>query len=118
MTSILVGIGVGVVGEIGAFAQGLWVYRRPLYPVVNVLVMFGLVMGTLARVGAGLGVTGLFGLGFAVGLAYEAANFALLDWWYFPDDRFLGLRGRMACAVGVSLGWGTVPVLVAWLVRA
>jgi hypothetical protein len=44
-------------------------------------------------------------------------NFARLDWWYFPDDRLLGLQGKIACALGVSIAWGTVPVTVAWLAR-
>jgi|CXWL01.1.fsa_nt_gi hypothetical protein len=115
--SVLAGIGVGVLGEIGAHLRRLWVYRRPLYPVLNVLLMFGLIMGTLAWAGGSLGAPALFGIGFGIGLAYEVLNFAVLDWWFFPDDRLLGLQGKTACAIGVSLGWGTVPVTVTWLTR-
>jgi hypothetical protein len=51
---VLIGIGVGVAGEIGALLGRLWVYRNLLYPVLNVLLMFGLVMGTLAWAGGAL----------------------------------------------------------------
>jgi len=115
--SVLVGIGVGIAGEIGASLRRLWVYRSPVYPVLNVLLMFGLVMGTLAWAGGALGAAGLFALGFGIGLLYEMLNLARLDWWYFPDDRLLGLQGKTACALGVSIAWGTVPVTVSWLTR-
>jgi hypothetical protein len=118
---VLIGIGVGVAGEIWASLRGLWVYRNPIYNpiyrVLNVLLMFGLVMGTLAWAGGALGTAALFALGFGIGLLYEMLNFARLDWWYFPDDRLLGLRGKTACALGVSIAWGAVPVTVAWLAR-
>jgi len=29
----------------------------------------------------------------------------------------LGLQGKTACALGVSIAWATVPVTVAWLAR-
>jgi hypothetical protein len=115
--SVLIGIGVGVAGEIGALLGRLWVYRNLLYPVLNVLLMFGLVMGTLAWAGGALGTAALFALGFGIGLLYEMLNFARLDWWYFPDDRLFGFQGKTACALGVSIAWGTVPVTVAWLAR-
>lgn len=115
--SVLIGIAVGVAGEIGAALRRLWVYRSPVYPVLNVLLMFGLVMGTLAWAGGALGAAGLFAIGFGIGLLYEMLNFARLDWWYFPDDRLLGLQGKTACALGVSIAWGTVPVTVSWLAR-
>jgi hypothetical protein len=114
---VLIGIGVGVAGEIGALLRRLWVYRNPLYQVLNVLLMFGLVMGTLAWAGSALGTPALFALGFGIGLLYETLNFVRLDWWYFPDNRLLGLQGKTACALGVSIAWGTVPVTVAWLAR-
>jgi len=63
------------------------------------------------------GTAALFALGFGIGLLYEMLNFARLDSWYFPDDRLLGLQGKTACALGVSIAWGTVPVTVAWLAR-
>ena len=77
----------------------LWVYR-PLYAVLNVLLTLELVMGTLAWAGGAMRTAALFALGFGIGLLYEMLNFARLDWWYFPDDRLLGLQGKTACALG------------------
>ena len=110
------GIGVGVAGETGRRPAALGL-PQPALSVLNVLLMFGLVMGTLAWAGGASGTAALFALGFGIGLLYEMLNFARLDWWYFPDDRLLGLRGKTACALGVSIAWGTVPVTVAWLAR-
>jgi hypothetical protein len=39
-----------------------------------VLLMFGLVMGTLAWAGSALGTPALFALGFGIGLLYETLN--------------------------------------------
>lgn len=107
----LVAVGIGVVGEGAARAGRLWLYRRPLYPVVNVVVMFGLVMGGLSLLVPQLGAAIVFLLGLTIGYAYEWVNFAALDWWYFPEDRFLVFRGRQGCALSVAVLWGTVPVL-------
>ena len=109
----LTAVSIGVASELFAWRQRLWVYRRPLYPLLNVAVMFGLVMGSVAMLVPALGVAVVFALGFAIGLAYEIANLAWLDWWFFPGDRLYGLRGREACATGVSVAWGVVPVAVA-----
>ena len=106
---------VGVLGEAVADRAGLWVYRRAAYRVANVVVMFGLVMGTVATLAPAIGLAGVFALGFAIGLAYEAANLAWLRWWSFPGDRLLWLRGPTACALGVSVTWGLVPAGIAWL---
>jgi hypothetical protein len=106
----LVGLLMGVVGECVARAGRLWLYRRPLYPVVNVLGMFGVVMGSLSLLVPSLGAGGVFLLGLALGYGYEWWNLTRLDWWYFPNDRFLVFRGKPSCAVAVAALWGTVPV--------
>jgi hypothetical protein len=111
--NVLTGILIGLVSEAGARHQRLWVYRRPLYPVLNVIVMFGLVMGSVAELAQAIGLAGAFGAGFAIGLSYELLNLTLLDWWYFPDGCLYMLRGKMACAAGVAVAWGAVPVAIA-----
>ena len=111
----LIAVAIGALSEMVAHFARLWLYRRPIYPLLNVLVVFGALMGGVATLASSLGLAGVFALGFALGLAYEVANLALLDWWIFPDDRLLFLRGKSACAVGVSLAWGLVPVAVATL---
>lgn len=114
MTSaVLTAFVIGVVSEVSAYQQHLWVYRRPVYAVLNVVVMFAPVMGFIATLAASVGVLAAFAIGFAVGLLYEIVNFAYLDWWYFPGDRLYMLRGKRACALAVAVAWGVVPVIAA-----
>ena len=107
----LVGVVVGAVSEIAARAGRFWRYRNPIYPVVNVALMFGVVMGGLSLLVPALGLAVVFPLGMVVGYAYERLNFAALDWWHFPHDRFLAFRGQQGCAISVAVLWGAVPVL-------
>jgi hypothetical protein len=50
---LLIGMALGVLTEASANRLRLWVYRRPLTPVINVPVMFGAVLG---GIGAGVPV--------------------------------------------------------------
>lgn len=107
----LIAVSIGIAAEFMAKSLGLWRYRNPLYPVINVLVMFGVVQGALLSSAVpAMGYLPVFLLGWGVGYAYEQLNFALLSWWDFPDDRFLVFRGKQACAVSVGVLWGLVPV--------
>lgn len=106
----LVGVVMGAAGEGVARGGRLWLYRRPVYPVVNVLGMFGLVMGSLSLLVPQWGAVVVFLLALALGYAYEWWNLAMADWWYFPQDRFLVFRGKQGCALAVAVLWGTVPV--------
>jgi len=115
LTSWMLGAGIGVASELGARTLRLWLYRRPVYPVANVVLMFGVTMGSLALLAGPWGLPAVFLLGTAVGFAYEWLNFLALDWWYFPDNRFLVFRGRMAIAASVAVTWGAVPVIIAVL---
>ncbi len=107
----LVGVVIGTISEVTARALRFWLYRTPVYPVVNVVLMFGVVMGGLSLLVPRLGLPVVFLLGLAVGYGYEWLNFAALDWWHFPHDRFLAFRGKQGCALSVAVLWGTVPVL-------
>jgi hypothetical protein len=109
----LIAVAIGIIAELSAKAGRFWLYRKPVYPVINVLVVFGVVNGLLlASAVPALGYLPVFLLGWVVGYAYEQLNFVLLSWWDFPDDRFLVFRGRQACAVSVGVLWGLVPVTV------
>lgn len=109
----LIALAIGIGAEVVARSGRLWLYRKPLYPVINVLAMFGLVHGLwLASAVPVLGYLPVFLLGWSVGYAYELLNFTLLHWWDFPDDRFLVARGKQACALSVGLLWGLVPLTV------
>lgn len=113
-----IGVALGAGAEVLARALRLWVYRSPVYPVVNVLGMFGVVMGGLSLLAPELGHAVLFAIGWAIGFGYEWLNFLALDWWHFPGDRFLVFRGRTACAASVAALWGLVPAAVALLREA
>ena len=110
---MIIGMLLGAVTEAIARTLGLWVYRRPQTPIINVVVMFGLIMGGIASLVGPLGIVGTFVLAFAIGLAYEIANLRLLDWWYFPGDRMAFVRGHAAIALVLAVLWGSVPLLTA-----
>lgn len=112
---ICVGIVFGVAAEFGARAFRLWVYRRPQYPVVNVVAVFGLIMGGLAALVPTVGGIAAFLIAFAAGLAYEILNLTQLHWWDFPDRRLLFIHGHAAIVVTLAVMWGVVPVLIASL---
>ena len=103
---------VGVVGETIARTARLWLYRTPIYPVTNVLVMFGLIMGALSLAVPTLGHLPVLLIAAAIGYGYELLNFAVLDWWDFPGDRFLVFEGEQACALSVGALWGVVPLII------
>lgn len=112
LACVLLGMIIGTVTEITARTARLWLYRRPYTPVVNVIGMFGLIMGGIAAAGH-LGTAATFGFGAAIGLAYELANLFILDWWYFPDERMAVVRGHTAIVLTLTLTWGVVPLMIA-----
>jgi hypothetical protein len=109
---MLIGIVIGVAAEIVARAFNLWIYRQPQTPILNVIAMFGLVMGGVAALAPKIGVKSAFVIAFAIGLAYEFANLRLLDWWYFPGERLGFIHGNAAIAVVIALLWGAVPIVI------
>jgi hypothetical protein len=113
--ALLLGMALGVAAEILAYSANWWKYHKTISPLINILVMFGLVMGAVSLLQPTLGTGGVFLLGVLIGYAYEWANFLVLDWWVFPDERFLVFRGRQGCAVSVAVIWGLVPLTVAQL---
>ena len=110
---VIIGIIVGAVAELGARWLQLWVYRRPHYPIVNVVVVFGIIMGSLAALVPGLGVTLVFVIAFAVGLLYEIVNLTQLHWWSFPGERVAFVHGHATIVVAIAVLWGFVPLLIA-----
>jgi hypothetical protein len=118
LSGFAIAVAIGVLGETVAARGRLWLYGRPLYRVLNVLGVFGVVMGGLATLGPGLGAAGLFAAGVAIGAAWEVTNLAWLGWWTFPADGPLGAHGPRTAAVAAAVAWGTVPVAVAWLAAA
>ncbi|NOQ41064.1 MAG: hypothetical protein GQ563_00990, partial [Desulfuromusa sp.] len=82
---------------------------------INVLIMFGLVMGGLSLTVPSLGYLPVFIIATIIGYGYEQLNFSVLGWWDFPDDRFLAFKGKQACAISVGIAWGFVPLIIDFL---
>ena len=102
---------VGLLTETIARTGRLWIYRKPITPVINILIMFGLVMGGLSLVVPTLGHGPVLLIAAAIGYGYEQLNFAVLGWWDFPGDRFLIFEGKQACALSVGVLWGLTPLI-------
>jgi hypothetical protein len=115
---VLIGMTVGVITEACAWFLKLWVYRQPQTPVLNIIVVYGLVMGAIAALVPRSGVVPCAVMGGAVGLAYEATNLAFLKWWDFPGERLGFIRGHAAILVLLTVGWGVVPLMTAGVVAA
>jgi hypothetical protein len=110
---MLIGVLIGIATELGAWALGLWVYRQPQTPVLNVVVMFGVIMGGVASLVRVIGLLPAYWLGFAVGLIYEVLNLRVLKWWDFPGERLAFVRGHTAIILVLAVAWGVVPVVIA-----
>lgn len=108
---------VGVLGETVARAARLWIYRKPIYPVINILLMLGLVMGGLSLAVPTLGLVPVFVIAAVLGYGYELLNFEILEWWDFPGDSFLVFEGKQACALSVGALWALVPLMTHYLSR-
>ena len=115
INTYLIAVLVGALAEIIARKARLWIYRKPINPVINVLIMFGLVMGGLSLTVPSLGYLPVFIIASIIGYIYEQLNFSVLGWWDFPDDRFLVFKGKQACAVSVGITWGFVPLIIDFL---
>lgn len=115
---LLIGMIIGVITELGARTLSLWIYRQPYYPVINIIVTFGIIMGGVARLAPSLGLLPAFLIGFAIGLGYEIANLQILDWWYFPGERLAFVHGRAGIVTAIAVLWGIVPVVIAAVQKA
>jgi len=113
--AIVASAAFGVLAETLARATRLWLYRSPVYTTLNVIFMFGVVMGLLAALVPRRGAWLCFTAAAVVGFLYELANFHLLHWWWFPAGKFLIFRGELQISLALAVMWGMVPPLVAAL---
>ncbi len=115
---VVIGMLIGVATEVVARTFRLWVYHQRHTPVLNVLIVFGLIMGALASRMRPLGLPLVTGIAVGVGLAYEIANLRVLKWWYFPNDRLAVIRGHATIVVVLALLWGAVPGMIVAVQKA
>ena len=114
---MVIGMAIGVVAELAARTFRLWIYHQRQTPVLNVIVMFGFIMGGLASRVRPLGMEVVIAAAFVIGLLYEIANLRVLKWWYFPDERLAFVRGHAAIVVVLSLMWAAVPPMIVGVQR-
>ncbi len=115
--AVLLSIAFGIAAEVAAYTLGLWTYRSVLYPAINVLLVFGVIMGLLAAFTRNMGIQLTFAAAASIGFLYELANFDFLDWWHFPGGQFLIFHGKLTICLVLALLWGSVPLLVSALRR-
>lgn len=113
LRTIVLGMVLGVVVEGLARLFRWWEFRRSSLLVVQIVLVYGLVMGGLASFVPRLGPFAIGLVAALVGLCSELLNVAFLHWWRFLDGRNDSSAGRLAVIVVLALGWGTVPPLLA-----
>jgi len=109
---VVIGMAIGVATELVARTFRLWIYHQRQTPVLNIIIVFGLIMGTLASRMRPLGLPAVVGGAFGIGLLYEIANLLVMKWWYFPNERLAFIRGHAAIVVVLALLWAAVPPLI------
>lgn len=119
LSYLLAALLLGVACEQAARALRLWVYARPLYPIVNVVVAFGLVQGLgVAWTVGGKQAIGqiapvLFMVGAVVGIALEGVNLYWLGAWSWPRKSIIGITRPIDKAAFIGVMWGFAPVVTA-----
>jgi hypothetical protein len=114
---------------LGAFCEmiarffKLWRYRRPVFALVNILIVFGLIQGlAVARlIGGGqnlLAITPVLFMGGAIaGLLVEGLNERRLKAWDWPQGALCGVRRPIDKAALIGVAWGFVPVFTLLVAR-
>ena len=117
LSYLLAALLIGVVSEQAARMMRLWSYRRRFYPLLNVIVAFGLVQGlgvawTIGgRQQIGQIAPVLFMVGAVVGIAMEGANEYWLDVWFWNPKPILGITRPIDKAAFIGVMWGFAPVI-------
>ena len=117
LSYLLAALLIGLISEQAARAMRLWSYRKRFYPIVNVIVAFGLVQGlgvawTIGgRQDVGKIAPVLFMVGAVVGIAMEGANEYWLDAWSWTRRPILGISRPIDKAAFIGVMWGFAPVI-------
>jgi len=119
----LAALAIGTCVEVFARILNLWTYRSPLYPLINVVLIFGLVQGF----GVGWVIGGrealrgvfpvLFMVGAVLGLLTEGLNEYWLHAWSWSDRPILGIRRSIDKSAFIGVAWGFAPLLTVFLAR-
>ncbi len=107
---LLVCLALGVVTETASRALRLWMYPRAWLRVVSVVVVFGLVFGSLSSAVAQQPVLVRFAAGAVLGCLYEAANLLWLRLFMFQEPLSL-IRSRTILILLAGIPWGVLPAV-------
>ncbi len=113
---LLVCLALGVVTETLSRALRLWRYPRAWFRVVSVVVVFGLVFGSLSSAVAQQPVLVRFAAGAVLGCLYEAANLLWLRLFTFQEPLSL-IRSRTILILLAGIPWGVLPAVAPPLER-
>lgn len=114
----LIAMALGLLVETTAAVLGVWEYKGQIAPILNVVVMFGMVQGVLisGHVAALAPVENIWPLLFLLavlsGMAYEALNHFVLKSWSWSRERFLTFNSHIRQTVGIGVLWGFMPLIV------
>ncbi|GIW45311.1 MAG: hypothetical protein KatS3mg077_2593 [Candidatus Binatia bacterium] len=107
------GIVLGMLVETAAWLFRLWEFRRRTTRFVTIVLMYGLVMGSLAaQVQPGRWLA-IYTLAALIGLSVELWNLQFGRWWRFPDGHDDHGARRAAMVLVLAALWGVVPLAIA-----
>lgn len=101
---------VGVSAELGAYAFSLWGYRKAYYPLINILLVFTVIYGSLCALLTQRHLAWVLLIAGVIGIGYEWLNFRFLHWWQFPTGGVGVLKTPVQLVVGVGLLWAGIPL--------
>ncbi len=116
-------LAVGVCTEAFARLLGLWRYRSPLFLLVNIVVVFGLLQGFCVGwvVGGRNATRGVFPVVFMVGavlgILTEGLNEFWLHAWSWSERPLLGVRRSVDKSAVIGVAWGFVPLITVVMAR-
>ena len=107
---LAMGVLVGSVAEWAAYRLSLWQYRSPFFLALNVLGMFGGVMGWVAGLQLSWEPKGM--IASLIGTLYELLNMYVLQVWTFPGQKLGPVRGGICISLTLGLVWACVPLII------
>jgi hypothetical protein len=120
---LLAAMGIGVAVEACAGVFKLWTYRSPLFLVLNILVIFGLLEGYGVGwvIGGRAAMRGVFPVlfmaGAVLGILVEGLNEFWLHAWSWSDRPLLGITRSIDKAAFVGVAWGLAPLFTVIFAR-
>ncbi len=110
---VALGIALGALVESTAWLFRLWEFRARWFRLLAILLLYGVIMGSLAAYAWHGNWLQAFVLAALTGLVAELWNLHFGRWWRFPDGRDDHGSTRAAMVMVLAMLWGTVPLAIA-----